>query len=294
MLVCKNPRLLELDPKVTSTITRDERDFFRPNGMSTAVVDGKYSIDVYLDCIEEAAERYLERARLALHQPTAALADILDHFVFHVPFPRMSEYAAARVLGQSWLQDPALKADLAAQAPLGFTPMPSSAEKRAFEKQLTATPLFKTFFAKWVEASLTIPRRVGNIYSGSMYLSLASLLESREDRAKLAGQRVGFFSYGSGASARVFSGVFKNPEQGYHPHLNEQLLNRNDGGKRISLSLANYERLHRGPEGEGLKSLLQPAPSVRPPQREFAIVRIGNETHAAKNDLGYRYYDWVN
>src|SRR6185312_8327810 len=66
LLVSENPRVLVLEKGVSGTVTRDERDFFRPNGQSWAVVDGKYSIDVYLDCVEAAFESYAKRAEAKL------------------------------------------------------------------------------------------------------------------------------------------------------------------------------------------------------------------------------------
>ncbi len=293
LIVCKNPRLLQMDAQVTATVTKNERDFFRPNGMSTAVVDGKYSIDVYLDCMQEATDLYIKRFEERLKKAELPLDQILDHFIFHVPFPRMGEYAAARILGQAWLKNSQLKAELVAQVPLSALATEGAAQRRAFEKQLMASELFKDFFGRYLEPSLIVPRRVGNIYSGSMYMSLASLLESSADVEKWSGQRVGFFSYGSGASARVFSGVFVDPVKSYKKHLVEQLRPISEGGLRAALTMHDYERLHRGPDGEGLMSLRQPAESVQAPRNEFALLRIGAETSAAKTDLGYRYYDWV-
>jgi hydroxymethylglutaryl-CoA synthase len=46
---------------------------------------------------------------------------------------------------------------------------------------------------------------LGNTYTGSLYLGLASLLHQQAH--VLAGKRVGMFSYGSGNSSEFFSGV---------------------------------------------------------------------------------------
>jgi polyketide biosynthesis 3-hydroxy-3-methylglutaryl-CoA synthase-like enzyme PksG len=59
-------------------------------------------------------------------------------------------------------------------------------------------------FERRVQPSLRYPARVGNLCSGSVYLALASLL----DHAPVdEGARVGLYSYGSGCSAELFSGV---------------------------------------------------------------------------------------
>ncbi|WP_164669790.1 hydroxymethylglutaryl-CoA synthase [Virgibacillus doumboii] len=57
-------------------------------------------------------------------------------------------------------------------------------------------------------------RNVGNIYTGSLYLSLLSLLEQKEDLE--AGARIGMFSYGSGAVGEFFTGILQD---GYREHL---------------------------------------------------------------------------
>ena len=51
---------------------------------------------------------------------------------------------------------------------------------------------------------LRLPAQVGNIYTGSLYLALASLLCAEVDA--IEGQRIGLFSYGSGCAAEFFAG----------------------------------------------------------------------------------------
>jgi hydroxymethylglutaryl-CoA synthase len=59
-------------------------------------------------------------------------------------------------------------------------------------------------FAAEVASSLLLPAQIGNVYTGSLYVALASLLHA-EARA-IEGQRVGLFSYGSGCVAEFFAG----------------------------------------------------------------------------------------
>src|SRR5207245_10979949 len=59
-------------------------------------------------------------------------------------------------------------------------------------------------FAREVATSLAFPAEVGNVYTGSLYLALASLLHHQA--AELEGQRIGLFSYGSGCVAEYFAG----------------------------------------------------------------------------------------
>ena len=64
--------------------------------------------------------------------------------------------------------------------------------------------------------ALTYGKIVGNCYTASLYLSLISLLEN--DSHGLTGQRIGFYSYGSGCVAEFFSGVI---QPGYQTMLNK-------------------------------------------------------------------------
>src|SRR5260370_40656712 len=49
LLVSERPRLVALEPGLTATVTRDERDFFEPNWISSAVVYRTYSREGDLD-----------------------------------------------------------------------------------------------------------------------------------------------------------------------------------------------------------------------------------------------------
>lgn len=57
------------------------------------------------------------------------------------------------------------------------------------------------------DESIRYSRKVGNIYTASLYLALLSLLEESSDLA--AGDRIGLFSYGSGAVGEFFTGVLE-------------------------------------------------------------------------------------
>jgi len=80
MVVSANPRILRLNPEV-GYYTEDVMDFWRPNYRDEAVVDGKYSIKVYLHALEQAWLNYKAE--------TGALFADFDHFCYHLPFTRM-------------------------------------------------------------------------------------------------------------------------------------------------------------------------------------------------------------
>ncbi|MBP2620612.1 hydroxymethylglutaryl-CoA synthase [Streptococcus panodentis] len=86
------------------------------------------------------------------------------------------------------------------------------------------------------EASILYSQKVGNIYTGSLFLGLLSLLEN-SDQLK-AGDKIALFSYGSGAVAEIFSADLV---PGYEEQLSQTRLE--ELNLRQPLSVADYEQL---------------------------------------------------
>lgn len=89
--------------------------------------------------------------------------------------------------------------------------------------------------ARYDEATI-YSRKVGNLYTGSLYLGLISLLDNGD---LAAGERVGLFSYGSGAVSEFFSMTLV---EGYKDYLmineNQTVLNG-----RKKLTIEEYEEM---------------------------------------------------
>ncbi len=274
VLVRKNPRLIVLE-KSTGVFTRDENDFFRPFGSSTAVVNGKHSNQCYLDAMEGAFAAYakgaLKRGAIKL-KSGEGITDHISHLLFHIPYPRMVEYAAAAIFRLDWKDLPRWRE---IEADIGATPKPGDfdgldgyqAADANYGKKFSRTKQFLGAFRSKVEGSAQISRQVGNIYTGSLYLGLASLAEQQ---MLMPGERVVFGSYGSGCQALVFSGLVA-PEVSSLPLRN--IWKRLE--ERREVSLDEYEMLH---EGRRRESILSPC-------GEFALMKI--------DEQGYRHYDFV-
>lgn len=118
-----------------------------------------------------------------------------------------------------------------------FTKMAVKAHDRL--GQIAESPLDREGLGAHLEHSFELNRRIGNSYTASIYLGLLSLLNT--DPADLAGQRVGFFSYGSGSVSELFAGVVR---PGYREVLrveeDEDLL-----ASRVPVDFARYAELHR-------------------------------------------------
>lgn len=132
--------------------------------------------------------------------------DELSYFCYHLPFTRMAQKAHQHLAKLN-------KASLNAEQ---------------IEDQIAPT--------------LNYNRIIGNSYTASMYIGLCSLLENcRED---LAGQRIGFFSYGSGCVAEFYSG---SVVAGYRDCLHVQ-RHRDMLEQRESLGYEEYLKLYHYPD----------------------------------------------
>ncbi|UJR86996.1 hydroxymethylglutaryl-CoA synthase family protein [Sandaracinus amylolyticus] len=165
MIISTNPRLLVLEPGVTGSFARDVDDFWRPLYSKDAVVDGKHSVQCYLDALIGAYEAYAEAAREAGIDP-----DGVVRRCYHVPYGKMARKAHRALLAHRGLSE-------------------DEADAR---------------FAGEVGSSLRFSAEIGNVYTGSLYLALASMLEA--EAGELEGERIGLFSYGSGCCAEMFAG----------------------------------------------------------------------------------------
>ena len=188
MLITAEPRILAIE-RTSVAYSQDVMDFWRPLYATEAMVDGKYSTNVYIDFFKHTLNRY--------EKLTDRKLDDFAAIAFHLPFTKMGKKALEAVLGE--------------------------------RDDQTAWRLRKALLA-----SQNYSRRVGNLYTGSLYLSLMSLLQNDPDLK--AGERIGLFSYGSGAEGEFYSGILQ-------PGYQEQLSNvAGDLSERQLISIAAYEQ----------------------------------------------------
>ena len=102
-----------------------------------------------------------------------------------------------------------------------------------FTKLFTNTEEYVELYESKLASSLIASKMIGNLYTASLYLGFRSSLEFEYQKGvDLKGKRVGFCSYGSGASAMIFSGIIQ-PEY-------EQIVRGYELGRRkLDLEL-NY------------------------------------------------------
>jgi hydroxymethylglutaryl-CoA synthase len=251
MLVSSEPRLLAIDLGVSGTSSKDVYDFWRPHGRREALVDGHYSIECYLQALSEAYRSWREQARgrgLLAPQNGTIPSALLERVLYHVPFGKMAKKAHAQIrrCDLEDLRGGRLDADAEAQ-----------------EMQAACAS-----FNRQAASSLRLCAEVGNIYTGSLYLGLAGVLES--DGAAIAGRRIGLFSYGSGCCAEFFSGVVgEDAARAIRAARIGDVL-----AERERIDVAEYERIMALPADAPLD--VEPAPGTY----RYAGTREGKRLYA--------------
>jgi hydroxymethylglutaryl-CoA synthase len=296
MLIKENPRLLAFDKKVTSTIIKNEYDFYRPCGKETPLVNGNYSNVLYLIQVKKAFDSYKEKAirtGLIHLNEGESITDHIDLFSVHLPFRKMGEKALVYLLRHEWRHLPRWKhviKEIGMEEPIPKDPrgtiesiLADSEFMKAdekFRRTFLQTSFYREVFEKKMASSLEASAIIGNLYTASMYMGFRSLLEFEYKKGtKLENKRVGFGSYGSGSSAMVFSGVIQ-PE---YKEIVQRMNLEEEIGPRRKLSMNEYERLRENSRDFD-DSLLRT-------NKEFVLVKIGGTT---ADKAGLREYSYTN
>lgn len=182
-------------------------DFYKPDFTSEyPYVDGHFSLTCYVKALDHVYAAYSRKAskRGLAEDPVAPEAcNVLKHFdynVFHVPTCKLVTKSYGRMLYNDFRANPQLFPDVDPQ--LATMDYDKSLTDKALEK--TFVNVAKPYHAERVAKSLIVPTNTGNMYTGSVYSALASLLYFEGSEA-LQGKRIGMFSYGSGLAASLFS-----------------------------------------------------------------------------------------
>ena len=293
MLLNDTPRLLAFDPRVTATSIKDEYDFYRPFGKETPVVHGQYSNLLYLIQVRKAMDEYKKKALssglITLGKGQTVL-DHIDYINMHLPYSNMGRKALAYLVRHEWRTLPKWKdivEKIGMQEPVPKDPrgtvesVLSDAEFMAkdheFTRLFTDTDEYKDVYESKLASSLIASKKIGNLYTASLYLGFRSSLEfEHRNGTDLEGKRIGFGSYGSGSSAMVFSGLVQ-PE--YASIVREMDLDAEIGDRR-RLEVVEYEDVHEGRRG--------PADPVLDVKDEFVLVDI-NRSPDSTGERRYKF-----
>jgi len=214
-------------------------DFFKPDLKSEyPTVDGALSIQSYFTALDSCYRKYKQKFSsrrqspvtsggkgdagvdivngVPLHDSSSSSSsssskfdlDSAQAFLFHTPFSKLVQKSLGRLLyndfvievGSSYPPPPPPRyPELQPFANLSFA---ESIVNKDLEKALTKTS--RTIFETKTEPSLFIAKKVGNMYTPSLYGGLASHLLGKSP-SELSGSRLVLFSYGSGLASSLFS-----------------------------------------------------------------------------------------
>lgn len=205
------------EPGLRGSYMQHVYDFYKPDLTSEyPYVDGHYSINCYTEALDAAYRSYCAKEKKlqngtanghtngngVVDGPVKTPLDRFDYMAFHAPTCKLVQKSYARLLYHDFLADPDSSA---------FAEAPKEIRDMDYKKSLTDKVVEKTFmaltkkrFQERVNPAIQVATLCGNMYCGSVWGGLASLV-AHVPASSLEGKRVGLFSYGSGLAASFTS-----------------------------------------------------------------------------------------
>jgi hydroxymethylglutaryl-CoA synthase len=232
-----------IDP-LRSSYFDDEYDFYKPRmEKEYPTVNGQLSTKLYINVLLQTFQKLREKYRLLGGQLNL---NTFDYFCFHCPFSKQVEKAFLKLYYNEMGNGHYTPRDRTGLQKL-------LAEKPQFDDPTTQRflrNLLKEEIISQLLPTLIMNRKIGNIYTGSLYLSLMSLIFHRND-SDLQGRRAFMYSYGSGVSASSFSIKFNSAFTKSNflnvPRVNDMFLNRT----KIDISTFDALNLRREKQYNG-------------------------------------------
>lgn len=211
----------------------------------TPIFDGPYSNDCYQARIYEALLDFRRRHGISWGN----LLNEESRLVFHLPYA----FQARRMFSEIFMHE--LKARDSWNAFIMENslevPCADDYEDREayitkcgeFLRMVTKTDTYRAFVKRAIAPGEWASSHVGNLYAGSIFLSLMSSLEAAlgEDE-DIGGKDITFFAYGSGSKSKVFTAKVQ-PEW---RSLVSRFYLRAKLDQRQAIDYPTYEKLHRG------------------------------------------------
>jgi hydroxymethylglutaryl-CoA synthase len=176
------------------------------------VFDGQFSNRCYTERAKEAMAHFRLLSKL---KPIAGLLrKRWRRAIFHLPYA-----AHARRVGVELFYEElsTIEKKRLAQT-IGFMPLRADFETTnayekaviGFIKQVSNLPAYQELVQRLLTDAQQASMQVGNLYTGSIFLALASALWQELNHADdPTGQTYGFVAYGSGSKAKVFEGIIQ-------------------------------------------------------------------------------------
>lgn len=244
----------------------------------TPIFDGQYSNQCYQSRITEAFEHFKKRAG---SDDNESFVNTWKRLIFHLPYA----FHGKRMFSEVYTKELSRIGQLSAILESNSIETPNRSDfeddktyNKAVEyyyKSISKTPEYRAFVTEKIAKGQDVSGEVGNMYAGSVFLSLIGTFEGDylEDN-DLVGEKFGFFAYGSGSKSKVFEGTIQPQWREVAAKLNitEKLNNRQ------AVDYSTYKDLHTGSQQTSFATT----------KNEFALAKIGDEGVTE----GARYYEW--
>jgi hydroxymethylglutaryl-CoA synthase len=241
LLVTNNPRLLAIDSTKTGVACKDVHDFHKPVrtfdkqtfinsilinlGIDLASVDADQIRDLNVEGAFSAGQQeialhkitplfdghfsnqcYIDRVREAYQHFTSLGGSSLIEWrrvAFHLPYA----FHGKRIFSELFYLESAdnlrFKAEL-----MEIAPDFASLDQARKLKIVAQTPMYKKYVSDKIANGQKASSEIGNMYTASVFMALASFLQTDFEEGKdMAGEIIGFCTYGSGSKGKVFQGT---------------------------------------------------------------------------------------
>ncbi|KAH8833394.1 hydroxymethylglutaryl-coenzyme A synthase C terminal-domain-containing protein [Flagelloscypha sp. PMI_526] len=189
---------------IHGTFMQNTYDFYKPNLSSEyPEVDGPVSVITYVQALDGAYGAY--RAKVAKKQgvePESITLDGFDYSIFHSPYGKQAVKGHARAVFNDFLSTPANFPNV--PEPDHFTALDKTASLTDKNVEKTFIGVAKAAFKAKVDPGMACSRRLGNMYTASLYGCLASVVANVEPDT-LKDKRISLYSFGSGCAASWFA-----------------------------------------------------------------------------------------
>lgn len=201
---------LAFNPKERATHAANVWDFFKPDHtVEYPTVDGQLSQVCYYQALEDVYQRFCDKLNTVSTNGKDHSVASHDYFVFHAPYNKLVQKSYGRLflLDARRTHDKGMTTE---QADHGLEqnewltkPIQETYNDKALEGALKKVSA--TSYKAQLEDSNMASKLIGNTYTASVFIGLASLIDRAGGRGDLTpGKSIAVFSYGSGAMATIY------------------------------------------------------------------------------------------
>ena len=191
------------------------------------VYEGQFSNESYQERIYEALDHFKNQKNINFLTEWSFL-------IFHLPYA----YHGRKMILEKWIQWLEENGEI---DNLYNEVGQEDNNRKEWLKLVSKSKMFNEFIQKKIMPGELASAEIGNMYTGTIFMALISLLSSALEKGEdIKNAKIGFLSYGSGSKAKIFEGTLESQWEETIKELDlfSKLNNR------IKIDIDSYERLH--------------------------------------------------